>query len=59
MLIAIVRRNSSSSMSAYAEWRPMARSGQSSWTVAPASAIASYSARIASAMANTYDSWSG
>ena len=59
MLMAIVRRNSSSSIAAYAECRPIARSGQSSWTVAPAAAIASYSTRIASAMANTYDSWSG
>ena len=34
----------------------MARSGQSSCTVTPAAAIASYSWRMASAMAKTYSS---
>ena len=38
-MVRIVARNSSRSSLAYAEWRPIARSGQSTCTVAPAAAI--------------------
>ena len=45
------RRNSSRVRSANWRCRPMARSGQSSWRTIPASTMARYSCRMASAMA--------
>ena len=43
-------------MSANWMWRPIARSGQSIWTRSPAFVTASYSMRMASAIAKTYSS---
>ncbi len=50
-------RNSSVLSAAYWMWRPIARSGQSICSTNPARVTASYSGRIASAIANRYFSW--
>ena len=56
MLSCASLRNSARLLSANWMWRPIARSGQSIWTSMPAFVTASYSTRIASAIAKTYSS---